>query len=104
MSDDPLSNHYPHSPPPPPPCCPQLLELQEAAEGVSLWEAQVARHPSGKDLVNAISSLHRARFRLVWLQQQGLAGQHRSAVTVLGFTSRRFKQKHPGYPGDEALA
>lgn len=41
------------------------------------WEQQLSRQPSGPDLVLAIGSLHRARHRLVWLQQQGLEGAHR---------------------------
>lgn len=63
--------------PSPPLCLPQVADLQEAAEGVRAWEQQLSRQPSGPDLVLAIGSLHRARHRLVWLQQQGLEGAHR---------------------------
>lgn len=85
-------------------CFAQLSELQAAAEGVPGWERQLAREPSGADLVLQIAALDAARFRLVWLQQEGLEGRQKSALAVLQMSAKRFQQKYPEYPGDAAFA
>jgi hypothetical protein len=71
---------------------------------VPAWERQLARQPTGADLVLQITALHAARFRLVWLQQEGLEGKATSALAVLQMSALRFQQKHPEYPGDDAFA
>lgn len=85
--------------------CLQVAELQAAAQGVIAWEKQLARQPKGQELLDTIEALHRARGRLVWLQQQGpeVRGQ-RTALMVLNWKEARFKKKFPQYPGDDAMA
>lgn len=86
-------------------CCVllQVAELQEAAEGVPAWEQQLARQPAGQDLVLNIAALHKARYRLVWLQQQGMEGRYKSALAVLGQTAKKFQRQHPEYPGENVF-
>lgn len=87
------------------PIAEQVAELQAAAQGVIAWEKQLARQPKGQELLDTIEALHRARGRLVWLQQQGpeVRGQ-RTALMVLNWKEARFKKKFPQYPGDDAMA
>lgn len=85
--------------------CLQVAELQAAAKGVTAWERQLARQPHGQELLEKIGTLHRARGRLVWLQQQGTEVRGpRTALMVLNWRETRFKKTFPKYPGDDAMA